>query len=86
MTTTQTHRSPDELARLGTEILERRIKSMLRPEDDGNFIAIDVDSGDHEIDEDDYSAVTRLQDRRPHADIWLGCIGQPTAYRMRTSR
>ena len=29
----------------------------LRPEDDGKFVAIDVGTGDYEMDEDDYAAI-----------------------------
>ena len=76
-------RTPEELARLGSEILDRRVKPSLRPEDDGKFVAIDVQSEDHEIDEDDYAAVSRLLARTPAADVWLGRVGQPAAYRMR---
>ncbi len=34
----------------------------------------------------DYAAVKRLRSRRPSAEIWLGRIGQPAAYRMRRCR
>ena len=43
----------------------------LRPENYGKFVAIDVETGDHEINEDDYTAVTRLRSRKPAADVWL---------------
>ena len=75
--------TPDELARLGAEVFDRQVRPALRPEDDGKFVAIDVVTGDHEMDQDDYAAVTRLRARRPSADIWLACVGQPATYRMR---
>jgi hypothetical protein len=80
---TQPPHTPEELARLGSEAFDRYVRPGLRPEDDGKFVAIDIDTGDHEIDEDDYSAVMRLRTRRPAAEIWLGRVGQPAAYRMR---
>ena len=83
MNATDRRRTLDEVARLGDEAYERRVKPMLRPEDDNKFFAIDVDSDDYEIDEDDYTAVMRLFERRPDAEIWLGRVGQPTAYKMR---
>jgi hypothetical protein len=83
---TGSHPTPDELARLGSEAFDRHVRPMLRPEDDGKFVAIDIDTGDHEIDEDDYAAVMRLRTRRPSAEVWLGRIGQPAAYRMRRGR
>ena len=64
-----TKRTLDELARLGGDIFDRQVRSALRPEDDGKFIAIDVDTGDYEMDQDDYAAVARLRSRKPAADV-----------------
>ena len=83
MPATEPHRTPEELARLGAEAFERHVRPTLGPEDDGKFVAIDVDTGEHEIDADDYSAVMRLRARWPSAEIWLACVGQPTAYKLR---
>ena len=83
---TEPHHTPEELARLGAEVFDRHVRPMLRPEDDDKFVAIDIGTGDYEIDEDDYAAVTRLRTRRPSAEVWLGRIGQPAAYRMRRGR
>ena len=60
----------------------QQVQPTLRPEDDGKFVAIDVETGDHEMDEDDYTAVSRLLARKPAADIWLMRAGYPTTYRM----
>ena len=79
-------RSPEEVARLGSDVFTRQIRPALRPEDDGKFVAIDVDTGDYELDEDDYAAVTRLRARRPSAEMWLERAGHPTAYQMRSGR
>jgi hypothetical protein len=76
----------EELARLGSEVLERRVRPLLRPEDDGRFVALDVQTGDHELDEDDYAAVSRLRARNPAAQVWLSRVGQPAAYRMMRDR
>jgi hypothetical protein len=86
MPATESHHSPEETARLGAEIFEREVRPALRPEDDGQFVAIDITTGDHELDKDDYAAVTRLRVRRPSGEIWLGRVGQPAAYRMRQGR
>jgi hypothetical protein len=86
MPTAEPRRSPEELARLGGETFERHVKPSLRPEDDGKFVAIDVRTGDYELDEDDYAAVARLRARNPAAEVWLERAGQPAAYRMRSSR
>ncbi|HUY31348.1 MAG TPA: hypothetical protein VMV69_01100 [Pirellulales bacterium] len=78
--------SPEEIAQLGAEVFERQVRPALRAEDDGKFVAIDIGTGDYELDEDDYGAVTRLRNRVPSAEVWLGRVGQPAAYRMRRSR
>lgn len=83
MPVTDPQRTPQELARLGSEAFNRHVRPTLRPEDDGKFVAIDIDTGDHEIDNDDYTAVTRLRARRPTAEIWLDRVGQPATYQMR---
>jgi hypothetical protein len=86
MPVTEPRRTPEELARLGSEVFERRVRPMLRPDDDGKFVALDVESGDYELDEDDYAAVSRLRARNPTAQVWLNRVGQPAAYRMRRGR
>jgi hypothetical protein len=74
--------NPEELARLGSEVFDRQVRPLLRPEDEGKFVAIDIRTGDYELDEDDYAAVTRLRARNPMAEIWLARAGQPAAYRL----
>jgi hypothetical protein len=81
MPATNTQRSPEELARVGAEVFERCVRSALRPDDDGKFVAVDVQTGNYEVDDDDYAAVARLRAKTPTADIWLMRAGHPTAYR-----
>lgn len=72
-----------ELDRLGTELIEQRIQPTLGPEHNGKFIAVDVETGEYEVDVDDYTAVMRLRGRLPNAEIWLARAGYPTAYLLR---
>ena len=76
----------EEIAQRGKEWYEREIRSKVEEGNKGKILLIDVETGDYEIDEDDYAAVTRLRTRRPSAEIWLGRVGQPAAYRMRRGR
>lgn len=82
MPTADPTRSPEDLARLGAEVFDRRVRPALRPEDDGKFVAVDVESGEYEVDADDYAAFTRLRARVPAADVWLARAGSPTACRL----
>ena len=83
MSVTDTHPNLQELARLGRDVFDHQIRPSLRPEHEGKFVAIDLKSGDYEIDEDDYLAISRLRIRNPAAEVWLEMAGQPTAYKMR---
>jgi hypothetical protein len=75
-------RNREEVARLGNEIFERRVKPLLTPEDDGKYVAIDIATGEYELDPDDYTAVKRLRTRRPSAEVLLLRAGYPAADRI----
>jgi len=83
---TTPQRNSDDTARVGTEMFDRRVRPSLGPADDGKFVAIDVLSGDFELDDDDYAAVTRLRTRHPTAEVWLERAGYPAAYQLRSGR
>ena len=72
----------EEFAKRGQTIFDREIAGAVRPEDDGKFVAIDIDSEDFELDKDDYAATERLLVRHPDAQIWLIRIGDEAAYRI----
>ena len=74
--------SREEFSRRGQEIYDRVVKSQLHAEDLDKFVAIDIESGDYEIDRDDFTAMERLLARRSDTQIWLMRAGQPTAYRI----
>lgn len=76
----------DQIASRGGEFFEQRVRPKLGPEDDGKFVAIDVGTGDYEIDEDDYAAVMRLRSRNPVAEIWLARAGFPATCRIGSIR
>ena len=74
--------SPDEFVRRATEIYERVVKPMLKPEDLDHYVAIDIESDDFEIDPDDYTASHRLLARKPDAQIFIARVGHRAAYSM----
>ncbi len=75
--------SKEEFAWRGDEIYERNIEPRLRPEDDGKYVVIDIETGDYEIDADELAASDRLLARRPDAQVWLRQIGSPYALHFR---
>jgi hypothetical protein len=70
--------------RRAEEVYDRVIRPALRPEDEGKYVAVAVDSGEFEIDADDYAATGRLLARRPGARLWLMRTGPSAAYRLRS--
>jgi hypothetical protein len=77
--------SLEQLARLGAEVFDRQVRPCLRPEDEGRFVALDIESGEYEVADDD-AAVERLRLRLPEAEVWLERAGHPTAYQIRLGR
>ena len=75
-------RSLDERARLGAEAFARHVEPHLRPEHRGLFVAVDIDTGEYEIDKSDLAAITRLEARIPGAEIWLMRAGHSAAYKF----
>ena len=77
---------PDRLAedaRQGQEVFDRHVRPILRPEDDGKYVAVDIETGDYEIDRSDIAATDRLMARRPGARLWSFRVGHATTYRIR---
>ena len=82
MTARAARYSREEFARRGQETFEQKVQNSLRPDDEGKFVAIDIESGSYELDRDDYTATERLLSRCPNAQIWLTQVGQEAAYRL----
>jgi hypothetical protein len=80
MTPITPKRSSEEVAKLGQEIFDRRVRPTLTPEDDGKYIAIDLATEKYVIDNSDYQAMVRLRGDHPPTHIWITRVGQP--YRM----
>ena len=83
MTELEPRHSKEEFARRGRELYQQQIGPGLGPENEGRFVAIDIESGDFALDDDDYRATELLLAKRPDAQIWLERVGYPTAYRIR---
>ena len=73
--------SDEEFARLGDAIYEHAVRPQVGPDDDGKFVAIDVESGHFELDANPLVAMKRLVARRPGAEFWLTRVGRGYAHR-----
>lgn len=74
--------SREEVAARGEEIYLRELKSDVENQHKGEYLVIDIETGDYEIDPDDALATKRLLTRHPDAVVYGVRIGYPAAYRL----
>lgn len=72
-----------EEGRLADQTYARVVLPALRPEDEGKYVAFSIDTGEFEVDADDYEAVERLHARVPGVRAWLYLAGEYYTCRVR---
>ncbi|NIR52762.1 hypothetical protein GWO43_29500 [candidate division KSB1 bacterium] len=75
MARNQPRYSKEEFARRGDAIYEQKIKSQVEPENEGKFVAIDIETSEYELGKEELTAVDRLLARIPDAQIWITRVG-----------
>jgi hypothetical protein len=73
--------SQEEFAHRGDTIYERAVRPHLKPEDDGRFVALDIDTSEFEIADDELTTCDRLRSRLPDAQIWMVRVGSRYVHR-----
>src|SRR5687768_17205142 len=74
--------SEEEFARRGDAIYQRDIQPRLTADQDGMFVAIDIESGAYEVDANEIAALDRLEARISDPQVWLRRVGSPYIYRF----
>jgi hypothetical protein len=73
--------SREEISQRGREIYQQHVRAHVETaENIGKIIAIDLDTGEYEIDKDLLVACHRLQEKQPNAITWAGRIGYDAVY------
>jgi|SRR5215216_584494 len=72
----------EDLAERGREIYETSLREKLEADHYGEFVVIDVQSGDYEIAEDDLTASDRVLARNPNALLYGVRIGESASYHV----
>ena len=75
MAVSQPRYSKEAFAQRGDEIYESQIKAQVEKNDHGKIVAIDIETGDFEVDQSEIEACNHLEARRPDAQIWIIRIG-----------
>ena len=77
-----TNYTPQEVESKGEAIYVRQIRDKLNPKRQGEFLVINIETGEYEVNADDLVATKRLLANCPNAVIYGLRIGFPTAYRI----
>lgn len=82
MATTKRRYSKEEFARRGDAIYEKQVRPQLKPDDEGKFAAIDIESEEFAMDADELKACHKLRKRIPDAQIWMVRVGYRYVHRF----
>ena len=72
----------DEIVRRGEELYERDIRPKVEPDHHGCFLALDIETGEYEIDSQDILAIQRAKAKRPDAALYIVRVGYRSAYKL----
>jgi hypothetical protein len=74
--------SPAEIAARGEAIYEREIRPQVESQCAGQFLVLDIETGDYEVGPDDLLATKRVLAKHPNAILHGLRIGHRAAYRL----
>lgn len=80
MTVRQRRYSKEEIAQRGQELYESGIRQQVEAGNEGKIIAIDIETGNFEVDETVVAATNRLFERTPDAQPFGIRIGHRAVY------
>src|SRR6202043_3395522 len=63
--------SKEEFARRGDALVGSKVRPSLTTADEDKFVAIDIETGEYELDKNEMKAADRLRKRVPDPQIWL---------------
>jgi hypothetical protein len=74
--------SRTEIVRRGEEIYERDLRSHLEPASNGQFLVLDIDTGEYELDPDETLALQRAITKCPEGTRFIKRVGFSAAHRL----
>jgi hypothetical protein len=75
MVVRQPRYSKEEFAQRGDALYDSEVRSQVEEGNHGKIVAIDLETGDFEVDASEIAACDRLEARHPDAQIWIVRIG-----------
>ena len=74
--------SSEQIVELGEELYAQKLRDQLEPQHNGEFLALDVEIGQYELDEDKLAAIDRARSKRRDAPLYILRVGHPTAVKL----
>ena len=74
--------SSAEIAQRGQALYDEHIRAKVEAGCQGKFLAVDIETGEYEIDVDELAALQRAKAKHPEAALYLVRVGSSTAYRL----
>lgn len=74
--------SKEDAVRKGQEIFDSDVLPNLVNEAPSHFVAIDIETGDYEVGDDELTIIDRLRARQPEAQVWTRRVGSEFAHRI----
>jgi hypothetical protein len=71
MATAKRRYNKEEIAQRGDALVESKVRPLLTAADADKCVAIDIDTGEYELDRDERKAAERLRKRVADPQIWL---------------
>lgn len=75
MTVRQPRYNKEEFAQRGDVLYESQIRQQVEEGNHGKIVAIDLETGDFEVDASEIAACDRLEARHQDAQVWIIRIG-----------
>jgi hypothetical protein len=72
----------EEFARRGDEVYASVVQPKLTAADKGKFVAVDIETGEFEIAENEMDACDKLNGRLPDSQIWMVRVGSRYLHRF----
>ncbi len=76
------NRGAEEIAARGRAIYDEKIRAVVEPAHRGEFVILDIETGNFEIDRDEVAAIKRAMDKYPGARFYIVRVGFPAAHRL----
>ena len=76
------HYTSKEIVQRGQALYDQQIRAKVEASHKGEFLILDVDTGEYEIDNNEVAAVKRARAKNPSAALYILRVGYPAAYRV----